>query len=230
MTYNSGGWGYHSYSWGYNAGHHGGGHGYLQYLLQKFYQAWKAKYEPTPDRDPVDMGVEYLITGDAGDNILKGLRNVENRIIANDGDDIAKGGNKSDYILGNGGDDILKGRGGDDCLFGGLGDDVLKGGRGDDQLSGDLGTDIMTGGRGEDSFVFRKRGVEGDDTVDTITDFNAHDDRIVFDGIDEEEVSFVQVGCDVSILVSGTLEAIVEGAHVNQFNDHTLAFDDVIIA
>jgi len=96
-------------------------------------------------------------------------------------------------LYGYGGDDVLAGLGGVDILTGGIGDDALSGGPGNDQLFGDDGTDtldgsagddlmtagagddVLTGGAGEDSFKFRT----GDGT-DTITDFEAGIDHIVF--------------------------------------------------
>ena len=66
------------------------------------------------------------------------------------------------------GNDLLRGFGGIDSLNGGAGNDRLDGGAGDDRL---------TGGAGNDRFLFPDD-EEGDDTI---TDFEADSDVLVFD-------------------------------------------------
>ncbi|MDO5639700.1 MAG: Ig-like domain-containing protein, partial [Neisseria sp.] len=66
--------------------------------------------------------------------------------------------------------DLLDGRsdGGDDTLYGGNGNDILFGG---------AGNDTLTGGAGADQFVFLANSNSGNDTI---TDFEADIDKVVF--------------------------------------------------
>ena len=112
----------------------------------------------------------------------------------------------NDVLKGMGGDDVLEGGAGRDTLGGGAGDDTLDGGDGNDALNGGLGRDILTGGTGNDKlsgnveseaadesrdvFVFCLKDGTG---VDTITDFDGHDDSsttvyTTVDGIDSHDV------------------------------------------
>ena len=56
-----------------------------------------------------------------------------------------------------------------DTLDGGDGNDLIEGGAGDDRLTGGRGADTLTGGAGRDTFV----DTYYDDSVDTVTDFQA---------------------------------------------------------
>jgi Ca2+-binding RTX toxin-like protein len=67
-------------------------------------------------------------------------------------------------------------------LEGGAGDDALVGGAGADTLVGGTGRDVLTGGAGADRFVFRL-GDSSSTTRDTITDFDAVSDKLVFEGV-----------------------------------------------
>ncbi len=67
--------------------------------------------------------------------------------------------------------------GGDDVFNGGMGADKVSGGNGDDTIRGGAGNDTLTGGEGADTFVFNKSDIE-DGSVDTITDFNAKEDKL----------------------------------------------------
>ena len=57
------------------------------------------------------------------------------------------------------------------------GNDVLNGGKGDDILFGGAGNDQLTGGEGDDNFVFLANSNSGHDTI---TDFQAGSDKVVF--------------------------------------------------
>ena len=83
-------------------------------------------------------GVENVnIFGRANLNIVADPdRDVDNRLIGNNGDNV---------IIGHGGDDTVRGNGGDDALVGGAGNDVLIGG---------LGSDRLIGGPGRDDFRY----------------------------------------------------------------------------
>ena len=65
----------------------------------------------------------------------------------------------------------------DDMIIGGHGANALIGGAGDDILMGGAGADTLTGGEGSDVFVFAPDDA-ADTVTDTITDFQAGQDRI----------------------------------------------------
>lgn len=113
-----------------------------------------------PQVDPVDTA-----------NVIEG-RSFDERL---------RGTNEDDVIIGNGGDDRLFGRDGDDALSGGSGNDRLFGGDGDDLLTGGSGNDLLVGGAGADTFVFGSEAQNGNRERDIIRDFDASEDRIIFD-------------------------------------------------
>lgn len=62
--------------------------------------------------------------------------------------------NSNDIINAQEGDDTVKGRSGDDILRGNEGNDQLFGNRGDDILQGDQGVDLLNGGQGIDTATY----------------------------------------------------------------------------
>jgi Ca2+-binding RTX toxin-like protein len=102
--------------------------------------------------------------------------------------EITRGSRSSDTLDGGDGVDFISGRGGRDILNGGDGDDFLNGGR---------GRDIMTGGDGADWFVFGRR--------DVITDFSIEDgDSILFKASRDltfDDLNIRQVGSDTLVSV-----------------------------
>ncbi|MDY6936542.1 MAG: calcium-binding protein [Cyanobacteriota bacterium] len=124
-----------------------------------------------------------LIHGGQDDDLLSG----EN------GDDILYGEASNDFAFGGQGNDSISGGNGNDALYGGRGEDVLDGGQGNDLIVGGQGNDYLTGGFGEDTFRFEFFATSEGDTLaslsnengllgtDTITDFNASEDRIELD-------------------------------------------------
>jgi len=85
---------------------------------------------------------------------------------------------------------VFNGEGDDDEIYGNAGDDTIDGGAGDDYIDGGTGQDTLTGGAGEDVFYFDSNldsstdpFILGPDAVgiDTITDFDADDDILLFD-------------------------------------------------
>jgi len=167
-------------------------------------------------------------------------------------DDVLDGGSGNDLIVGRGGDDFLRGLDGDDMILGGQGNDSVRGNKGNDIVIGGKGDDEVRGGQGEDyveggygadtlrgdtetapgfadTFVFRdySAGFDGNGgaAIDTIEDFEAGLDSILFDG-DFVEAYAVQSGADANIWVStggsyyqvavvlGANEADVEAAFV----------------
>ena len=106
------------------------------------------------------------------------------------GDDILKGGADHDLLVGDAGRDMSNGtHGGNDTLEGGDGDDTLFGdslGRdsglgGNDTLDGGAGSDTLIGGSGEDSFRLDFAG--GGFDQDTVMDFLAAEDILIFEGV-----------------------------------------------
>ncbi|MEM7069955.1 MAG: calcium-binding protein, partial [Pseudomonadota bacterium] len=81
-----------------------------------------------------------------------------------------------------GGDDTVNGGAGNDFIKTYDGDDILNGGDGNDRLIGGLGADQLTGGAGADTFEIS--GIDSTtDSYDTITDFNASQDKINLYGL-----------------------------------------------
>ncbi len=102
------------------------------------------------------------------------------------------------------GDSTLNGLGGDDYLYGNAGNDTLNGGAGDDTLEDqDGGDDTFIGGTGNDTL---EDGCGGNDTYifnagdgqDSIYDYLG-DDKLVFNGINPNELWFSQSGGDLFI-------------------------------
>jgi Ca2+-binding RTX toxin-like protein len=116
------------------------------------------------------------------------------------------GNDLNNTITGNDGDNRLQGDSGDDRLLGKAGDDRLEGGSGDDWLDGGLGRDRLEGGSGDDLFYFGD--LLGSSNVDTIVDFNRHDDRFLLD-------NDVFVGLSAGSLQSAAFKVLEWGSHVD---------------
>jgi Ca2+-binding RTX toxin-like protein len=120
------------------------------------------------------------------------------------------GGAGNDLIVGAGGDDVLMGGTGDDRLFGDWGNDRLSGGAGADTLSGGLGADRLRGGEGADTFAFGmvsapaafgfSSGIGA--ARDVVLDFTTGEDRLLFQAISPEAVSWVQKAGGVLVTVA----------------------------
>src|ERR1700712_2903280 len=87
----------------------------------------------------------------------------------------------ADTLRGGSHDDVIRGYGGNDHLYGNGGHDVIYCGFGGDGVRGGTGWGTLTGGTGRDTFEFCK----GDSRssfakADIITDFDTHDDSILF--------------------------------------------------
>ncbi|HQF30581.1 MAG TPA: Ig-like domain-containing protein, partial [Hyphomicrobiales bacterium] len=115
----------------------------------------------------VNVGATFqdVATGGEGTDFLFGGR----------GDSFLNGGDGSDFLFAGRGNDVLRGGAGNDFLFGGRGNDDLGGGdgndfifggNGNDRISGGRGNDTLFGGRGTDTFVFSTG-----DGADSIMDF-----------------------------------------------------------
>lgn len=82
--------------------------------------------------------------------------------VPNDGNDVLRGGNDTDWLFGGSGNDAIFGGGGDDYIDGGSGNDAnLFGDDGDDVIRGGSGVDVIHGGLGIDQIY----GDEGRDTL-----------------------------------------------------------------
>lgn len=113
-----------------------------------------------------------VIDQDSGNQVLRGGRRTDH-LHGGAGDDIIRGGRGADVLFGYAGNDTIRGGRGRDYIDGGDGDDVLLGGRGDDILYGGQGNDQIFGGRGMDtaqyamgqehySITVNEHGAEGD--------------------------------------------------------------------
>jgi serralysin len=167
--------------------------------------------------------IENAIGGTGNDTITGNT--VANWVYGGGGNDSISGGDGNDPLYGNMGNDVLYGNAGNDTIYGGQGFDTIYGGGGDDLLSGDKGNDVvsadkgndtltggagndtLTGGDGNDQFFFSSPG----DGVDTIKDFNAAADLLVFSG-------------STFGLSTGTLPAdqLVNGTAAADGNDHVI--------
>jgi Ca2+-binding RTX toxin-like protein len=148
--------------------------------------------------------------GEGGDDLLVGAL----------GDDTLNGEGGDDTIQGGAGNDTISGGNGDDELFGNSGRDTLTGEAGDDTLDGGAGADTLTGGPGADTFTFElaqdgtEQAAENDfntasdvfagGEMDVITDFNAEEDTLQFDGefFDDIDNFSVSEGSDGGTVVS----------------------------
>lgn len=141
---------------------------------------------PDPAEPEPESGVS--LTGNAGNNTLKGTalddkisgkagndiifgRGSADELLGGTGKDNISGGAGSDVIKGGAGADTLNGNKGQDRLFGGRGEDAVNGGQGSDTLFGGKSDDDLMGGRGKDQLFGGRRddelrGGKGSDTLD----------------------------------------------------------------
>ncbi|WP_321504556.1 Ig-like domain-containing protein [Breoghania sp.] len=88
------------------------------------------------------------ITGTAYNDLITG----------NSGDNVIKGGDGNDRLGGLGGNDTVIGGEGNDTLFGDGGNDTLEGGEGNDTLTGGTGFNVLDGGDGVDKVDYSGEG------------------------------------------------------------------------
>ncbi|WP_455274696.1 calcium-binding protein [Rhizobium herbae] len=121
---------------------------------------------------------------------------IENLTLLGSGNINGTGNGGSNAVTGNSGNNTLDGGAGNDRLSGGSGIDKLIGGSGDDTILGGVGNDLLIGGTGKDTFVFNTA-PSASSNVDTISDFNVVDDRIVL-----ENAIFTAIGASGPLLSS----------------------------
>ena len=107
------------------------------------------------------------------------------------------GNDLANRIMGNDAANIIKGLAGNDTLAGGGGNDTIDGGVGNDIITGGAGNDRLIGGAGKDIFSFATGF-----GIDTITDFNAKEDKLKFD-MDNASYKTSHVGSDTILTFGG---------------------------
>lgn len=146
------------------------------------------------DEEMTNDELEMLAAAGTPGDTLRGGAGTD-YLAGGTGDDLIEGEGGNDLLFGMDGDDTISGGEGMDRIFGGEGNDVLNGGDGNDQLIGGLGHDVLTGGAGNDLLVGGTGGdvfvFDGSSGNDTITDFNPLEDSLQFEGIGDEQPSYV---------------------------------------
>ncbi|MFN3361138.1 MAG: hypothetical protein ACK421_06930, partial [Pseudanabaenaceae cyanobacterium] len=165
------------------------------------------------------------VNGNEGNDFVQGGR----------GDDFVYGGQQDDVVLGGEGNDNVNGNKGNDLVLGGTGNDTVRGGQdndtvlgneGNDVLYGDLGTDELIGGAGFDVFV-----LQAGKGVDTLIDFTLGEDWLGLDTLEAggalsfSNLTFAQVGNDVTISALGQVIAIVKNAKATDFTEEIFTTD-----
>ncbi|MBX2858863.1 MAG: retention module-containing protein [Cellvibrionaceae bacterium] len=136
--------------------------------------------------DPEVLNVSTVVLGSNDDDALSGTEASET-FIAGAGDDVISAGGGNDFVNAGVGFDTLFGDAGEDLLFGGSGNDQVDGGAGNDILSGGRGSDQITGGEGADIVIWRAG--DGDNSRDSLIDFDVNEDVLHFADLLEGESS-----------------------------------------
>lgn len=155
------------------------------------------------DEKHVDILVQGYI--DLSDTILTNIRYVN----GHSGQDEIIGSAGHDHLRSKAGNDHLRGKAGNDTLDGGTGDDVIEGGSGADVLNGGTGNDTLTGGNGADQFIFN-----ADQSTDTVTDFQAGVDQLMFLGVTSFSVANNADG-DAEFEINGDTYVVLTGVDVS---------------
>ncbi|MEP3831340.1 MAG: LamG-like jellyroll fold domain-containing protein [Rhodopirellula bahusiensis] len=187
------------------------------------------------------------ILGGIGDDLITG-GGADDRLFGEDGDDTITGGGGDDQLFGGSGDDQIAGLDGNDLIDGGTGNDTLDGGDGDDQyvFASGFGVDSISENPnlGFDTLSFSDvtESLEFSLASRTVTTVSGSD-RLDFFGVSIESLiggqstdtilgeaiatnwDILKTGQGERVNASGTLlfdsiESIVAGADVDQFNMH----------
>jgi Ca2+-binding RTX toxin-like protein len=115
----------------------------------------------------------------------------------------ATGGSGTDTLIGI---ERLTGSAYSDRLTGNSAANVLNGGAGNDVLNGGAGADALLGGTGNDDYLFARG-----DGADTLTDSDAtagNSDRLIFSGVNHDQLWFRSVGNNLEVSVVGTTDKV----------------------
>ncbi|QPH53393.1 calcium-binding protein [Pontivivens ytuae] len=130
-----------------------------------------------------EFGGSDTMLGGSGDDILSNRLGTGNDFMfGGSGNDEFRIAGEANFAFGEEGNDTLRG---EDDFF--IGVDALDGGDGDDVLFGGGGNDLLTGGEGSDTFEFNDASHR-----DTVTDFTAGEDVLVFDVDNPADFEIVQ--------------------------------------
>ena len=125
--------------------------------------------------------------------------------------DTLAGADGFDTLFGRSGDDVLIGNDQADLIIGERGNDTLFGGGGPDTFQPRQGFDRMEGGAGDDAFMFDIVYTEWDIIeTDTITDYDADEDRIIVNGLADRDV---QVSSSSTFLAEGDAIPDIDGTN-----------------
>jgi Ca2+-binding RTX toxin-like protein len=170
-----------------------------------------------------------LLSGDNGDDTLRGGSNADtllggannDNLDGGGGNDELQGGTGADFALGGDGNDFISGGDGDDTLSGDAGADTIHGDADNDFVNGGSGNDVLDGGNGLDVL----RGEAGNDVIhggdqadiafggtgnDTLDGDNGND---TLDG--EEGDDQVNGGGDADLLNGGSGNDVLDGGNGN---------------
>ncbi len=99
---------------------------------------------------------------------------------------------------------------------------VLNGGAGNDVLSGKLGADSLVGGTGNDDYMYARG--DGSDTLIETDATASNSDRLIFSGVNHDQLWFRSVGNNLEVSVIGTTDKVSitnwnlgSANHVEQF-------------
>ena len=107
---------------------------------------------------------QRVITGTAGNDVIRATRPVGYRISGRGGNDVICTGSGNDVISGGAGSDVVVSRGGADRITAGGGNDYVDAGKGADTATGGKGSDVLMGRAGKDVLHGRDH-VKGNDTM-----------------------------------------------------------------
>lgn len=125
----------------------------------------------------------------------------------------SQGGTGNDYMIGD-----VRSADYPNSLSGGAGNDVLQGGSGSDVLTGGSGSDIFRFDQG-DSGLFTGAGHNRSGEFDTITDFDASQDRLQFFGLSAGSSSNFKI-----LAATGSDQAAEQAANAAFASDHGLRY------
>lgn len=163
-----------------------------------------------------------------GGAILGTGNNQDNSIFGNGLSNVLTGFDGRDRLVGGAGDDVLSGGSGRDDLTGGVGDDTLNGGADADKLDGGAGNNSLRGGEGDDRM---KAGADIDtfiftsgDGRDTVYKFDAAEDRLVFESIQQGSLSYSDQRKGIQVAYGDGDTIYLVGIYADQISDLDISF------